>query len=464
MKLPINISFEDILALPWEANGFTLVIAPPSFLARQGGFELFFTVKDDIWRGGTYLQTSEMGNCPIFNKFEQLYCKNSGVGETLYLLKKLGLNITISQYSTITPDIWEDFERETKGKSDKVKRSWMYQRTHKKKLIAQDSFGNYWPSHWLQLYYLDGKSIKVVEKDPSWYRVGSYDYYTMKDVYNIDGEDVPLLAIIDFYEECHICGYIHSKEECPNCSIFYKVNEYNFKVESILEFKNDGEKDPLYLGIELEYEDVRGQEKEFAQALNGHALLKRDGSISYGFEITTCPATLAVHKKAFESFFDKVKPKIKDNCGMHVHVDKKKLGEMQIGKLLAFLNKEENAVQIRKIAGRDYVNNHYCAANKEVNVTFGIVGDDYEVRRRAVGKYAALNTSKGPTIEFRIFAPPKDKNELYMRMEFVQALVDFTKPAIVSVKDAVKWEKFTEFVRQYKKFYPDLYSFIMEIA
>jgi len=72
-----------------------------------------------------------------------------------------------------------------------------------------------------------------------------------------------------------------------------------------------------------------------------------------------------------------------------------------------------------------------------------------------------LNLSPKNTVEVRIFAPPTDETTLFMRLEFVQALVDWTKPAICSVKDAVSWEKFKAFVGSNKKMYPNLIGAIV---
>jgi hypothetical protein len=279
--------------------------------------------------------------------------------------------------------------------------------------------------------------------------------------HEVNGYIVPLSVIIAAYQECDECGLIHSESMCPHCSAKYKIHSYSTRAEHSLPFKDEGEVKPEYIGIELEYDNCTPLAMDVYKALDKHVILKRDGSVHNGFEIVTAPATLASHKKAFKGFYDQVKGLgAEKNCGMHVHVDKRAMGQMQIGKMLAFLYARDNIANITALAGRSFATNSYCKAEAEQKVTSGISGTEYGVERRSAGKYQALNTSPTHTIEIRIFAPPKDERELFSRLEFVQALVDWTKPAICSVKDAVSWEKFKEFVWKYKKSYPNLIGVI----
>jgi hypothetical protein len=239
-------------------------------------------------------------------------------------------------------------------------------------------------------------------------------------------------------------------------------NTVDTKVEKELAWKDDGEKNPIFLGIELEYDHATGKKKAVYKALKGHAILKRDGSVPSGFEIVTAPGTIAYHKKAFAGFFKKVPLKNYSNCGMHVHIGKKHLTEMQIGKIISFIYKKDNIPFITLVAGREYNKNHYCGAREERSITHGIYGDEQGVSRSG-DKYQAVNTAKENTIEIRVFSPPITDEELFYKLEFVQALVDFTMPSVVSVKDCNNLDKFVSFVASYKKIYPNLSKFIGEM-
>lgn len=378
-----------------------------------------------------------------------------------YLLKwLLGETLPAVVRNMPTPHVWEKF-LSIKKKKDKIK--YLYEETGKKGLacIAEDT--KTWEIKGLcRVYLVDDKKTYFKEApDRNKYFRFAGQYFRMGDhYYNIGGNNIPFSFIIQYYEECPEHG-VYFGSECPKCAAKYIIQEYHAKAEQQLPWKNGGEKYPDYMGIELEYEDCKSQVKAVLDAMEGHVIIKRDGSISDGFEIVTTPATLSVHKEAFKGFFEKVKVKVKRNCGMHVHVDKRKMGEMQKGKLLAFLYKKENIPWIEDIAGRAYSTNSYCKVDRERNITDGVYARSnfYEkVCRHVTGRYEALNLSPPNTIEFRIFAPPLDERTLHMRLEFVQALVDWTKPGVCSVKDASSKEKFIEFVVTYKKFYPNLYK------
>jgi hypothetical protein len=97
--------------------------------------------------------------------------------------------------------------------------------------------------------------------------------------------EVPDLSIID--GACHKCN-----------ENLYKIHNYSTKVPELLKFKAKNVKpSTVYLGIELEYEssDRDVSKIKVGKALQGHAIMKADGSIKNGFEIVTCPATLDIH-------------------------------------------------------------------------------------------------------------------------------------------------------------------------
>lgn len=368
----------------------------------------------------------------------------------------------------IHPKLWDEFLAATAGKTEQYKRSWMYQRTGVRGTLAKDyKTGELLPKTMLKTVWLDdgykffGDVSFLINPEEYFYAGGRY--YTLGDhYYEVGGSKIPFSFLITHYNYCDEHG-IYLGTECQECKRKYQIMEYHTRAESLLPFKDNGEASPVYMGIELEYEDCKSQVKAVVDALNGHAIVKRDGSITYGFEICTAPATLAVHKKAFEGFFDKVQLFVKQNCGMHVHVDRRKMGEMQLGKLIAFLYKKENIPWIEHIAGRAYSSNRYCKADQERKVT-----DNCHSRhkfyskqvRYPAGKYEALNTSPTDTIEFRIFSPPKDAKTLYMRLEFVQALFDWTLPGVCSVKEVADIDSFKGFVRKYRKVYPEFYEVV----
>ena len=254
--------------------------------------------------------------------------------------------------------------------------------------------------------------------------------------------EVPDLSIID--GACHKCN-----------ENLYKIHNYSTKVPELLKFKAKHVKpSTVYLGIELEYEssDRDVSKIKVGKALQGHAIMKHDGSIKNGFEIVTCPATLDIHLEEFKKFYssygslglfpDK-------NTGMHVHVSRKPLNVFTIGKMTEFLNRMDNKAFIAHIAGR--IDNQYARVTGR-SVTYPFINGQQGER------YNALNLSNRDTIEFRIFSTPKNWEEFSSRLEFCQALTDYCQPAQVNMplKQLTGHRSFMHWVLNNRKSYPEL--------
>jgi hypothetical protein len=124
------------------------------------------------------------------------------------------------------------------------------------------------------------------------------------------------------------------------------------------------------------------------------AITKHDGSLINGFEIVTAPAPLEEHYKRFEKFRSKTKGLTCESgrAGMHVHVSRAPLTQLQIGKLLVFINDPNNRPHIKKIASRD--SNGFCKSSvKKIR----------DVRHDAGDRYQSINLQNRATIEYRIF-------------------------------------------------------------
>lgn len=260
---------------------------------------------------------------------------------------------------------------------------------------------------------------------------------------------------------CPVCnnevveGDLVDGEMCNSCyDNKYKIHSYSTRVPTLLSFKAKNVRpkvEPIYLGLELEYETVNKDraKKEVINLLDGHAILKSDGSIRNGFEIVTCPATADIHLDVFKSFFDN-KPKdlkVADNVGMHIHISRKPLNTFTIGKMTEFLNRSDNARFITHVAGREP--NQYCRLqNRTLTYPLYDKGD----------RYNALNLNPDSTVEIRIFSTPKDFQEFAQKVQFAQALTDYCGPAQLScsLKELTKASTFTSWVLQHHKDYPEL--------
>ena len=243
---------------------------------------------------------------------------------------------------------------------------------------------------------------------------------------------------------------------CHHClDATFKIHNYSTRVESMLKFKATRVRpNTVYLGCELEYETNNRNRAQLAvgKLMHGHALMKSDGSIRNGFEIVTCPATLDIHLDIFKKFYDNIPPdlKIEKNVGMHVHISRKPLSQLTLGKMTEFLNRPENKLFIGFIAGR--IDNQYARMDSGRNVT-------YAWRNKNGGdRYNALNLNNSNTVEVRLFATPMNYKEFASRLQFVQALVDYCMPAQSneSLKKQTHYEAFMGWLSNRKRMFPEL--------
>lgn len=266
-------------------------------------------------------------------------------------------------------------------------------------------------------------------------------------------------------KKCQCCldetpeSLMDSDDECVFCAEqAYEIHNYSTRAPSLLKFKASKVKpkeDPLYLGIELEFEttDRNAARLRVGKALRGHAIMKSDGSIRHGFEVVTCPATYDIQLSVFKEFYNNRPPEIQNapNVGMHIHVSRKPLSVLTIGKLTEFMNRPDNKKFIAFIGGRQL--NSYCNQDNRSITYPWIMGNNG-------ARYNALNLTNRDTIEFRIFSTPLTYEDFASRVQFVQALVDYSKPAMqsASLKAQTYYETFINWVNKNRKDYPELTS------
>lgn len=277
-------------------------------------------------------------------------------------------------------------------------------------------------------------------------------FYHDGNIYNRDEVDI---------DTCTNCGNetvteLMINKVCHHClDASFKIHNYSTRVEQMLKFKATRVRpNTVYLGCELEYETNNRNRAQLGvgKLMHGHALMKSDGSIHNGFEIVTCPATLDIHLDIFKKFYDNMPPdlKVANNVGMHVHISRKPLTQLTIGKLTEFLNRLDNKDFIHHIAGR--IDNSYARMDSDRTVTF--------LRKYSHGgnRYNALNLINEKTIEVRLFATPMNYKEFASRLQFVQALVDYCSPAQSneSLKKQTHYQAFMHWLSSRKRMFPEL--------
>jgi len=309
------------------------------------------------------------------------------------------------------------------------------------------------------------------------YSSSTYYYKLPNEIY-VDEEYVDRNSVV--MKECDHCNREHIDEYmivhkgetlCLNCAPYnYAIQNYSCQVEDLLQFKATKVKaNPLYFGIELEYESAHKMRKTriyTGNKLKDHALMKHDGSLRDGVEVVSCPAEFDIHKPLYKSFLDDLPDNItvSNRTGMHVHVSRNALSPLQEGRIIDFMNRSDNQNFIRKIAMRES-NNYQRPYDHSLRTAL-------RVRKKikdgeglySYPKYSNLNLSKRYTIEFRVFSTPRTYKEFMIKMEFVKALVDYCQLAWynVGLKSQSYYENFTNWLSEQRKSYSNLYNFCKE--
>ncbi len=241
------------------------------------------------------------------------------------------------------------------------------------------------------------------------------------------------------------------------------LHPYNERATSFFPFLRDGNSQSnLFFGLELEYENAdRDRIIKTKRLLKDIAILKRDGSVSSGFEICSAPAHYKVLLDGFKKFFAEMPDGLesRSNCGMHVHLSRDAFSFLQLGKIMALLNNEENERPITVIAGR--AANNYCRRLENVPQTEHM-SFPWRVQR-GNERYQRVNLQNQNTIEFRMFSTPTTYDDYSHKLQFCKAVADFTNPGIVSTQQAAKFDIFANFVTENRKSYPQLFNKITSI-
>lgn len=270
------------------------------------------------------------------------------------------------------------------------------------------------------------------------------------------------------FKKCSSCNQWENIESfifglCRNCSNHSPSSLETYSTRATDKFDSAYTKSrlasPHLLGVELEYEQTPNADlKEtlflLHKNLKDHAIFKRDGSLSNGVEICTRPASLDIHLEEFSKFYDDPliweRLEVKSSCGMHVHIDRRKMSALSIGKLIAFVQQKSNQPFIEKIAGRKSCN--YSLLGNDLSVT------SFHRGAASYNRYLGMNTKNKDTAELRIFKTPSTFSEFRKNMEFTSALTSFVQPSNSGIKDTT-YGAFINYVNSNKSTYKELAKF-----
>lgn len=231
-----------------------------------------------------------------------------------------------------------------------------------------------------------------------------------------------------YYDDDNDCYYHHNYERRNHLiASYHSTKREGFKyIESDWVKRND-----RYIGVELEVE-CRDSKYDAVERLNdalndgrvgNKVWFENDGSLSSsGFEMITNPMGLDSHADFWEWLQDKsltrtLRSHDTSTCGLHIHISRGNLHDLQLNRMNVFINHPDNQMLIKAVARR-YATNYARIREKQLGKA-----------HYAVDRYDALNLENDETVEFRIFKGTLKHESLMAALEFANAVVNFTNPA-----------------------------------
>lgn len=186
---------------------------------------------------------------------------------------------------------------------------------------------------------------------------------------------------------------------------------------------------PLYLGVELELslDGSTNSESDFDRLVPEikdtlpWSILKSDVSIpGRGFEIANTPMTLGAHRLYWPTLFESEALKSfkgKTSCGLHVHIDRRRIRPFTLGKMNIFYNQPNNRPMLKTLSRRTHDDIERWAnwrANPKVQDII-----------KNIGGRGCFNISNGVTAEVRLWKSTTSMDEFFACLEFTHASVHF---------------------------------------
>ena len=261
----------------------------------------------------------------------------------------------------------------------------------------------------------------------------------------------------EYYSTCDSCGETYNRDDmyydehngcdyCESCNEDRTsnrgVNSYGYKPDPVFYGKASH-----YFGIEIECEPRDIETHELAEKINPIMYLKEDGSLgSDGVEIVSHPMSFDyIHDELDWSFLDDVKGWIK-SYGIHIHVCRTAFkNQYHIEKVVNFFALEPDF--INSIAQRS--SEQWAKIQKKKGIS----------NKR--DRYTAVNQKNSNTIEFRVFQTSCRKDRVLKNIQFVEAIVQYTKEPIL-ISEMSK-DNFYKYVSGEKDRYPELFAYMGEI-
>lgn len=196
-------------------------------------------------------------------------------------------------------------------------------------------------------------------------------------------------------------------------------------------------------------------EEQLAAPVAQYVNFRDDGSL---LEMVSVPATLAGHKRWMEKHLFSTgitRRSIRhdaryEEVGLHIHISKAAFNAESLERFIGFVRGSAGTVSfMKKIAGR---NRYYDGAYwPSISLDNDLCCDNDTM------KFTAVNTNtEFDTIEVRVFNSPRNKKEMYARLEFCDALVYYTRDE----NNPLNQHDFTCYVNENSVKYPNLHKLL----
>jgi hypothetical protein len=213
---------------------------------------------------------------------------------------------------------------------------------------------------------------------------------------------------------------------------------YRFKKPPV--FKGLGK---LFYGIENEYEFLSTDYKAQTDAMRQFAAkepdfyhLTHDGTLKYGVELVTQPASFDVWRdRPYILPADVTNRVDKGTAGCHIHISKEAFHEYHLFKFLKFLTEQfENFVNVFGRGVTEYGSRQCEQINEELVV--------YARKGTSPTKYWWINMINKSTVEIRVFLAAEDDATIYSYLQLLHSVYYYTmsrKPRALNWKEYYLW-------------------------
>lgn len=259
-------------------------------------------------------------------------------------------------------------------------------------------------------------------------------------------------SCVQNHVKCDKCEhYYNSKYKICTCQMpedfrnYIHGHDYNVLHELEMDYgTNELYGMEVEVGVSRKYRDLYKDiyTSTAKNILKGNAVAVYDSSIDFldrknnirhgwrGFEIVTRPLNYENMIGFINLLSNKRSEFLRswqiETTGIHIHVNRKYLTRIDIGKILLFINNPKNKNLVEFVSKR--ISTKFAKLNSKKKIT------DYD-NDADICHYEAINTNKASTIEFRIFRGTLNQSTLISYLQFVRSLIEFVKQVPISSLD-----------------------------